>query len=168
MRRVIPVYATGLHHGFNTVRRGRDTLVFPDTYRDPASFLQAIVGVYVSRAIRLDFVAPPRGVRLRPCSVFGTAVPEAPIDKYRDPLPREHDVGSSPQPRYYRSFNAEPESSAMQLRSKSELVGGVAPAGRLHAPAYIRRRCGRRSQALSLPHDAPLASRLSLMASRRR
>jgi hypothetical protein len=78
---------------FDTIRRSFHVLVLPDPNYRPSRIAQALVGVPVSTAVRLDLRLPPVGVCLRPRCVLRASVPEAAIYEDGDPETRKHDVG---------------------------------------------------------------------------
>ncbi len=69
--------------------------MLPDPDHGPSGCGQARVGVTVANPVRLDLLAPPSGVRLRPSAVLRTAVPVAAVAEDRDLATGEDDVRSS-------------------------------------------------------------------------
>jgi hypothetical protein len=60
--------------------------MLPNTYNDPAFLAEGLIVSTITGDVPLQLVSPPLGVGARNYAVYGTEVPEAPIDKDRDPL----------------------------------------------------------------------------------
>jgi hypothetical protein len=74
---------------------------------------QSLVGVAISSPIAFDLVAPPRGIRLRPCSVDRTAMPKTAIDEDGNLRPQEGNIGPAARSRE-RHVNAITEAERTQ------------------------------------------------------
>jgi hypothetical protein len=73
-----------------------DRIVFPITQYRPASRPESLVRIPVSSSVSLDLRFPPFVVVSRNVSVFGTAMPEAAVNKYGNPSVRESNVYCAP------------------------------------------------------------------------
>jgi hypothetical protein len=69
--------------------------MLPETEHRPPNPFQARVSVPVTLYVRLDFVPPPLGVRLRPSSVLRAAMPETAIDENCDARAHECQIGAA-------------------------------------------------------------------------
>ena len=67
-------------------------LMFPDPNDDPADGTQVGTDLSITLLVAGDLRTPPVRVSLRPRHVIGAPVPEASIDKNRDPLARKEDI----------------------------------------------------------------------------
>jgi hypothetical protein len=65
----------------------------PKAERNPASSPQQFIGLGVALSVPGQFRAPVVGVRLRVIAVIRAGVPEAAIDKNRDPRAWENEIG---------------------------------------------------------------------------
>ena len=79
---------------FDSVGRGGDILVFPDSDHRPACFGKRLVDLTVAPDIGIEFPSPPVSVRLGGRPVFGAAMPKTAVNEYRYPCSGEHDVWS--------------------------------------------------------------------------
>lgn len=80
--------------------------MFPETQHQPARFSESLVRVLIPGPVTRDFFTPELHVCPRCCVVLRAAVPEAPVDKYRDSLSREDDVGTPPSVKRERVIHA--------------------------------------------------------------
>jgi hypothetical protein len=110
-------------------------LVLPKTESQPARFGQAAVGIRISSAVRLDLVAPPLRVRLRPRCVNGAPVPEAAVDKNGDAGTWEDDVCLPTQAGHRPDMDAKAKAAPMKLGPKRNLWCGIPRDLELHPPA---------------------------------
>lgn len=67
--------------------------MLPDVNDSPPEILELCVLAAIAGNILVELRSPPLGVVLRRRAVVWAAVPEAPIYEYRDPRPRQRDVG---------------------------------------------------------------------------
>ncbi len=118
-------------------------LVFPDTHDGPSCGVKAGVDLLIALHVSFKLRRPIVGVGLRRRSVFGTAVPEAAVDKDGNASRREHDIGSDAEPvRVDPVVRAKSEAKLMKRGPYAQLRRGAgAPVG-----AHTRGRCGARGR----------------------
>src|SRR4051794_33338127 len=85
---------TFAHGRLDAIRSLFRFLVFPHTDHCPSRIEQRSVGSSIASLIGVNFLSPPRRVRLRPGCVLWAPMPEAPVNKDRNPCPREYQIGS--------------------------------------------------------------------------
>ena len=88
-------------------------LMLPDANDHETVLDEPRIGVAIPTAVRLDFFPPPRVVGLGPSPVVGATMPEAAIDKDRDPSRSEYEIGSTPQAGQNWLVNSITQSSPM-------------------------------------------------------
>lgn len=113
---------------------GLSVFVLPKPEHGPTALLQPRCGVAVSLDVRLDLVAPPLRVRLRPSAMLRTAVPEATVHEYDETRADECEIGASSRAREWPVHTVS-KSQSVEGGANGELAGGVSPWGALHAPA---------------------------------
>jgi hypothetical protein len=130
------------HQPFDPIGCERDGFVFPNAYHDPADFMQTPVGVMVARDVRFDFGAPPVGIIFWPCTVLGTPMPKASIDKYRNAGCGKDDVHCTATTRQEFLMDTKPKAAAVDFRSQFALKPIVAlcrvghPLGRFNCDRF--------------------------------
>jgi hypothetical protein len=77
----------------------RGGLVLPDSDDLPSRISESSIRIAVAALVRVDLLAPPFGVGLRPAGVIGASVPEASVDEDSDALRRKRKVRSAPHAR---------------------------------------------------------------------
>jgi hypothetical protein len=98
----------------NTSRRRCRLVMRPDANTDPTPTHQLPVGICVAPHVLFDLLAPPGGVRLRPCAVLWATVPEAAVDEHGDTCRSEHEVGASSTIDERRTVYGETEAKPMK------------------------------------------------------
>ena len=121
-------------------------LMLPEPQDEPSTCLQMRIRISVTPYIVENLVLPPRCIRLRPCSMNGTAVPKTAVNKDRNLQTDEGDVGTARhagQP----PVDAVPQPLSMHGRAKSTFAGRIPLPCGLQATS---RRSGRRGGTASL------------------
>ena len=106
--------------------------MFPNALDAPACFSQLPVGIEIALTVRFEFIGPPSGVRFWERAVFGTAVPEAAVDKYGHLSEDENDV-SATRAHKYRSIHSEPETTRVQFSAQLDLWRRISASSSPHS-----------------------------------
>src|SRR5690349_15527640 len=95
--------------------------MFPHTNHGPTLVDKAAVRVVIPLAVPRELCAPPLRVSAWVGRVFGTGMPEAPVNEDDNPRSRKNDVRTSPAVEFERTLHAEAISPPVQFGSKRDL-----------------------------------------------
>ncbi len=123
------------HHGRDSRCCTLGSFMLPHPNHCPVKAAKRLRVPGVSLAIAFDLGTPPVGVRLGPCPVTRTTVPEAAIHEYKDSCAGEGDVWSASYTRH-GPISPVPQPLTVQLSAKEQLAAGIASTGPSHAIAY--------------------------------
>lgn len=111
-------------------------LMLPDPHDCPACVLQRDRVSVITVDVALQLWRPVATVDAGLTAMLWAAVPEAPVDKYRDARPGEHHVRAYSPPREIEAVVlAETKPGSMQRRTEGNLGLRVGAADGLHVPA---------------------------------
>lgn len=106
-------------------------LVLAEPENCPARLSQSIVHVAIAADVLINLLRPERRVRRRVAVVLRATVPEAPVDDYDQPRPREQDLVAAPTIDYERMIDPE----AVPRRCKARRTASSGPVSR---PRFAR------------------------------
>lgn len=86
--------------------------MLPDVYRQPPLLHELSILAVITLGVLVELRTPPVAIVLWQGAVFGTSVPEAPVDEDSDTPSSEHDVR---RPGKISSVQPEPNASPVQL-----------------------------------------------------
>lgn len=98
-----------------------DRLMLPEAEHAPPVLYKYRIRPKISIPVASDLGIPPLGIGLRRTAMNRTPVPEAPVEKYRNPLSRPNYVSTEALVRQKSAVNSESESSGMKLSPDRQL-----------------------------------------------
>jgi hypothetical protein len=113
--------------------------VFPYSNNEPTGQRQFLIGIAISRHIRLDLRAPPFAIVLRPGAVLWASVPETSVDKYCRSRRGKNDIHRPLATHEQTLMKPEPQPPRMQHRTDL-------PFPRIVPMSRVRHPLGRRGR----------------------
>lgn len=111
--------------------------MFPESEYAPSDRFKVPVGLFIPNDVGSELVTPPLRIVPRRNEVFGTPVPEAPVNEDCNLGPREGDVHGSSW--HTRNWEVDPVAEPLRMEQlpKMGLTAGVTAPLRTHATSYL-------------------------------